>query len=236
MRRGRGEDDDQAVVEGRGDQVAGRTPCRSAPARLCAGSFASVPDGLSSVSIGLTPRKAANTVDTGGRVADVVGDRRPARPAPAARRRACRAARSASPVISSEKKTPIDSDGAGVLEGGPHAGRGARGCRAGTLLMIAEVFGAENMPEPDAVEQDQQRERPVREVDRQQQQPDEAGAEQQQPAGGEQRAPEPVGQVPARPARRAGSRPSAAAGRCRPTAACRRSRSRAAAARCPAAR
>ena len=55
----------------------------------------------------------------------------------------------------------------------------------GTLLMIAEVFGAENMPRADAVEHDQQRERPVGEVDREQQQADEAGREDQQAAGGE---------------------------------------------------
>ena len=60
--------------------------------------------------------------------------------------------------------------------------------------MIDAELGAANMPTPIPLSAISSGEGPVGEVDRQQQQADEAGAEQQHPGGGEAAGAEPVGQ------------------------------------------
>lgn len=104
------------------------------------------PVGPSSVCSGFAPRKAVKTVETAGSCAAwcaAVGSTpwliSPVERAPGSR--------PASPVMSSEKKTPMDSDIPAFwkVERMPEA---APRCSAGTLLMMAEVFGAENIPEP----------------------------------------------------------------------------------------
>ena len=161
--------------------------------------------------------------------------RRAARPAPAGPLVSACGRLCASPAIISEKNTPIDSavpefwnvarmPDATPRSPGRHAAHDRGGVRRGEHAAA------------DAVERDQQRERPVREVDRQQQQADEAQPEQQHADRSRCRARRTGPTARPQPGPRRGSPPSAAAGRCPPTAGCRRSRSRAAAARCPAAR
>ncbi len=62
-------------------------------------------------------------------------------------------------------------------------------CRAGTLLMMAEVLGEANSPEPMPLNVDDQGERPVREVHREQHQADERRRRHQQAGGRERRGP-----------------------------------------------
>ena len=141
----------------------------------------------------------------------------------------------ARPRIISEKKTPIDSDVPELKNVprmpdamprwfGRHAVHDRRGVRRG------------EQPRADAVERDEQREHPVREVHRDEEQPDEGDRGEQQAAGGEPAGAEPVRQRPGHRAGEQEARRSAAACRSRPTAGSTRSCSRAAAARCPAAR
>ena len=75
--------------------------------------------------------------------------------------------------------------------------------------MIEDELGAANMPDADPVGDDQQREGPVREVDRQQHQADEARAEHEHPAGGEAAGAEAVGE---HARRRAGDQEAAVSG------------------------
>ena len=89
-----------------------------------------------------------------------------------------------------------DADGqrhAGVLEGGPHAGRRAA-VMGGDRRHDRGGVGRGEQARADAVAEDQQREHPVGEVDRQQHQAGEAARRDQQPAGGERAGAEPVGQ------------------------------------------
>ena len=74
---------------------------------LCAGSVASTPDGSSRVSRGLKPRKAANTLDTGGSDATwaATSGGTPWACSPCVERSGQVAW---SPLISSEKNTPIE--------------------------------------------------------------------------------------------------------------------------------
>ena len=125
--------------------------------------------------------------------------RRPrrARPARAARRTASSAATPARPAIISEKKTPIDSAMPEFWKVDAHArGRAAR-FRAGTLLMIDEVFGAANRPAPMPLKKMMQRERRVAGSP-----PAAAAARRRRsaatssPPAGEQPRAVPVGQVP----------------------------------------
>ena len=66
---------------------------------------------------------------------------------------------------------------------------------AGTEPMTADVFGAENRPEPMPLSAISRANEPVREVDRQHDQRDERGRHQQQPADRERAGAETVGQV-----------------------------------------
>ena len=113
---------------------------------LCAGRLPSTPYGASRCPTGFCPRNAANSVATGGSVATspatCAGTPCAWSPAFSVCGRL-----EASPTIISEKNTPIDSDVpefwkvARIPEAAP------RRC-AGTLPMIAEVLGAENIPWP----------------------------------------------------------------------------------------
>src|SRR5215831_10288381 len=115
-------------------------------ATLCFGSVASTPEWASRCRTGLKPSSAANTVLTGGRwltcAATVAGT-------PWARSPALSVLGSvaASPAIISEKKIPIDRDMPEFwnVERMPEA---TPRWRAGTLLMIAEVLGEANSPDP----------------------------------------------------------------------------------------
>ena len=90
----------------------------------------------------------------------------------------------ARPTIIRLKKMPIDStmpafwNVARMPEAWPRSS-------AGTEFMMAVVFGGEKTPDADAVQEDQEGERPVVEVGRQQHQQGEAGGAEQHPAGGE---------------------------------------------------
>src|SRR5215472_91035 len=110
------------------------------------GRRASAPDGLSRLPIGLYPRNDAKSVLTGGRLATWAASEAGT---PCARRPALsvRGRVAASPAIISEKKTPMDSDMPEFMnvERMPEA---APRYLAGTLLMIADVFGDANRPEP----------------------------------------------------------------------------------------
>ena len=120
------------------------------------------------------PRNAENTVDTGGspaawwatpagtpwaRSPDVQRGRQPVGQADDQQREE-HADRQRHPGVLERRPHP----GRGTAVGGRHAAHDRRGVRRG------------EHPRPDPVEHDQQRERPVREVDRQQQQPEEARA------------------------------------------------------------
>src|SRR5882757_5953512 len=113
---------------------------------LWAGSRASTPDGLSRCCTGLKPSSAANTVLTGGRwptlVATDSGTPWAVSPRISAGGRVL-----ASPAIRSEKKMPMDRDMPAFwnVDRMPDA---LPRWLAGTLLMIAEVLGEANRPEP----------------------------------------------------------------------------------------
>ena len=83
---------------------------------------------------------------------------------------------------------------AGVLEGRAHPRRGAALGRRDAAHDRGGV-GCGEHAHADAVDEEEQRERPVGEVDGQQQQPDEARAEHEHPGGGEPARAEAVGQV-----------------------------------------
>src|SRR5215472_3961955 len=110
------------------------------------GSRRSAPEGRSRLPIGLYPRNEAKSVLTGGRLATwaATGAATPCERSPAVSVRGSVAAR---PAIISEKKMPIDSDMPEFwnVDRMPDA---APRYLAGTLLMIAEVFGDANSPEP----------------------------------------------------------------------------------------
>src|SRR5215471_4792186 len=115
-------------------------------AALCGGSRASTPEWARRCCTGLKPSSAANTVLTGGRwltrVATPSGT--PWACSPADKVRGSVAAR---PAIINEKKIPIDRDMPEFwnVDRMPEA---TPRCRAGTLLMIAEVLGEANSPDP----------------------------------------------------------------------------------------
>ncbi len=124
---------------------------------------------------------------------------------PRARRRAAGGRRSAvpgrlvaRPAIISEKNRPIDSAVPEFwkVERIPDA---APRCAGRDAAHDRGRVGRAEHADADPVERDQQRERPVGEVDGQQHQPDEARAEQQHPGGGEAARAEPVRQLARRP-------------------------------------
>ena len=119
----------------------------------------------------------------------------------------------ASPAIMSEKKMPIDRDMPEFwnVDRMPEA---APRWRAGTLLMIAEVFGEANRPEPIPLQKMISANTQYGKSTGQQHQADERAGRDQQAGGGERARAVPVGQVPRDRARRSGSRRSAAACRC----------------------
>src|SRR5260221_11392224 len=115
-------------------------------AALCRGSLASAPDGPSRLRMGLYPSSAENSVLTGGRWAtcEATFSGTPCARSPLVRVRGSVAAR---PAIISEKKMPIDSDMPEFwnVERIPEA---APRELAGTALMIAEVVGQGDKPDP----------------------------------------------------------------------------------------
>ena len=100
------------------------------------------------------------------------------------------------PAIMSEKKMPMEMavpefwKVARMPEAAPRK-------RAGTLFMIDDVFGAANIPLPMPLSRDEQGEAPVREVHREQQQPDEARPEDHRARGGHAAEPKRSDSVPA---------------------------------------
>ena len=114
--------------------------------RAAAGRAASAPAAASRCWIGLTPSTAANRDDTGGSdaacAAAPCGTPYRTRPLVSDCGRLL-----ASPAIMREKNTPMDRAVPEFwnVERMPEA---APRCRAGTLPMIEEEFGAANMPLP----------------------------------------------------------------------------------------
>ena len=114
-------------------------------AALSAGSVP-ITSGPSSCCTGFTPRNAANTLPTGGsavaRATASAGTPAAARPEPSVE-----GSDRASPAMSSEKNTPIDSTVPAFIAVARMPEATPRWL-AGTLLITAEVFGAEKSPEP----------------------------------------------------------------------------------------
>ena len=100
----------------------------------------------------------------------------------------------ASPATIREKNTPIDSAVPEFwnVERMPEA---TPRWFSGTLLMIAEVLGAEKTPWPIPLSTSRLGEGGVGEVDREREQPEERRRDQEEAAGREQPRPEPVGEV-----------------------------------------
>ena len=138
------------------------------------------------------------------------------------------------PTTMSEKKMPMESGMPSIWQVARMPEATPRS-RAGTLFMMAAVLGAANMPKATPFRKITPAKRPVGEVRRQGHEQQEAERGEQHAGGGEGARAVAVGKDARDRTGDEEAQPSAAACRCRPTAASVRSCSRAAAARCPAA-